>query len=182
AKPERRLGLGTRRVTVSTVGLVPGIRRLGEDFGGKIGLAVSLHAPDDATRDRLVPLNRKYPVAALVAALRTYPLPRRRRITIEYTLIAGINDEPAQARELVRVLRGLRVKVNLIPLNFVPGMPYAASSPERVEAFREVLVRAGYSAFLRTRRGDDVAGACGQLAFQGDIEPGRRLSPRGARE
>ncbi len=175
------LGLGTRRITVSTVGLVPGIRRRGEDFGGKLGLAVSLHAPDDATRDRLGPLNRKYPIAALVAALRAYPLPRRRRITIEYALIAGINDEPAQARELARVMRGLRVKVNLIPLNVVPGVPFVASPPERVEAFREVLVRAGYSAFLRIRRGDDVAGACGQLAFRGGTGPARPLSPPGAR-
>jgi 23S rRNA (adenine2503-C2)-methyltransferase len=176
------LGLGTRRITVSTVGLVPGIRRLGEDFGGKIGLASRCTQPRRTPRATgLVPLNRKYPIAALVAALRAYPMPRRRRITIEYALIAGINDEPAQARELARVMRGLRVKVNLIPLNVVPGVPFVASPPERVEAFREVLVRAGYSAFLRIRRGDDVAGACGQLAFRGGTGPARPLSPPGAR-
>ncbi len=173
------MGLGTRRITVSTVGLVPGIRRLGEDFGGKIGLAVSLHAADDATRDRLVPVNRRYPIAALVAALHAYPLPPRRRITIEYTLVAGVNDDLAQARELSRLLRGLRVKVNLIPLNSVPEAPFDAPSPPRVEAFREVLVRSGLSAFLRTRRGDEVGGACGQLAFRGESTPSRRTPTRG---
>jgi 23S rRNA (adenine2503-C2)-methyltransferase len=158
-------GISLRRITVSTVGLVPGIARLGRDFGGKVGLAVSLHAPEDETRSRIVPINRRYPMAELIAALRAYPLPQRRRITIEYTLIAGINDAPEHAVRLARVLRGLRVKINLIPMNRVEGSELAAPSSARVEAFREELVQAGYSCFLRTRRGDDVAAACGQLAL-----------------
>lgn len=162
------LGMSPRRITVSTVGLVPGIQRLGQDFAGKIGLAVSLHAPDDATRVRLIPINSRYPVAEVVAALRAYPLPRRRRITIEYTLVGGVNDRPSHAGALARLLRGLRVKVNLIPLNAVPGLAWRPPEVEATEAFRELLTRAGYSAFVRTRRGDDVAGACGQLAIRGD--------------
>lgn len=162
AHPEG-LGFGPRRVTVSTVGLVPGIRRLGEDFGGKVGLAVSLHAPDDETRSRLLPMNRRWPIGELIAELRRYPLPPRRRITIEYTLIEGVNDSDAHARALVRLLVGLRVKVNLIPMNPVPGSPLRASP--RVEAFRALLGEAGIGCWVRTTRGDDVAAACGQLAF-----------------
>lgn len=163
---EQGSDMSLRRITVSTVGLVPGIRRLGEDFAGKVGLAVSLHAPDDATRSRIVPLNERYPLRVLMQALRDYPLPRRRRITIEYTLIAGVNDADAQARALVALLRGLPVKVNLIPLNAVPGTGLTAASAARVATFREVLAAAGVSCFVRTRRGDDVAAACGQLAIR----------------
>jgi 23S rRNA (adenine2503-C2)-methyltransferase len=154
-------GIGSRRITVSTVGLVPGIRRLGEEFEGKIGLAISLHAPDDATRSQIMPLNRRYPLRELMAALRAYPLSRRRRITIEYTLIDGVNDDVGRARALAKLLGGLRVKVNLIPMNPIAGSPLRAPSAERVEAFRAVLDRAGLSCFLRTRRGDDVSAACG---------------------
>jgi len=161
--------LSPRRITVSTVGLIPGIQRLGRDFGGKLGLAVSLHAPDDATRDRIVPMNRRYPIHELMAALRDYPLPRRRRITIEYTLIAGENDRVDQAYALARLLKGLRVKVNLIPMNDVAGAGFRAPPPERVAAFREALAGAGLSCFVRTRRGDDVAAACGQLALASDL-------------
>ena len=161
--------LSPRRITVSTVGLVPGIRRLGRDFGGKLGLAVSLHAPDDATRNRIVPMNRRYPIGELMAALREYPLPRRRRITVEYTLIAGENDRLEQARALARLLAGLRVKVNLIPMNDVTGAAFRAPPAERVAAFRETLAAAGLSCFVRTRRGDDVAAACGQLALASDL-------------
>lgn len=160
------LAISPRRITVSTVGLVPGIQRLGDEFGGKVGLAVSLHAPDDATRDRIVPLNKSYPLARLVEALRDYPLPPRRRITIEYTLIAGENDSPDHARRLARLLRGLRVKVNLIPMNAIEASSLCAASSARVAAFREELSRAHLSAFVRARRGDDVAAACGQLAFK----------------
>ena len=161
------IALSTRRITVSTSGLVPEIARLGADFGGKIGLAISLHAADDETRTRLMPINKKYPLAVLMDALRAYPLPPRRRITIEYTLVAGKNDLPAEARKLVKLLRGLPVKVNLIPMN-----PIAASSlgpPELggVLAFQRILCDAGYSCFIRRRRGDDVDAACGQLALLG---------------
>ncbi len=167
--------MSLRRITVSTVGLIPGIRRLGEDFAGKVGLAISLHGPDDETRSRLIPLNRRYPVADLVQALRDYPLPRRRRITIEYTLIDGLNDSDAHARTLVRLLRGVPVKVNLIPMNPVEGSPFTASPQARLRAFQARVSDSGMSCFVRTRRGDDVSAACGQLAIQG--QPAVRLRP-----
>ncbi|HRG99937.1 MAG TPA: 23S rRNA (adenine(2503)-C(2))-methyltransferase RlmN [Polyangiaceae bacterium] len=161
------LGLSSRRVTVSTSGLVPEIARLGQDFGGQIGLAISLHAADDETRGRLMPINKKYPLKALMEGLRAYPLPRRRRITIEYTLVAGRNDAVGEARKLAALLRGLPVKINLIPMNPIEastlGPPPAAGTLD----FQRVLVDAGYSCFIRRRRGDDVAAACGQLALLG---------------
>lgn len=160
---EGGIAMSLRRVTVSTVGLVPGIARLGRDFGGKVGLALSLHAPDDETRGRIVPMTRRYPVASLIQALRDYPLPPRRRVTIEYTLIDGVNDSDAHARRLAAVLHGLRVKVNVIPMNGIAASHWRAS--ERVQVFREALSRAGLSCFVRTRRGDDVSAACGQLAM-----------------
>jgi 23S rRNA (adenine2503-C2)-methyltransferase len=164
--------ISPRRITVSTVGLVPGIRRLGQDFEGKLGLAISLHAPDDATRERIVPINARYALAELMRALREYPLPRRRRITIEYTLIDGVNDSIQHARALVRLLSGLRVKVNLIPMNPIAGSPLRAPSAERVAGFREQLAQAGVSCSVRTRRGDEVSAACGQLALASDLVRG----------
>jgi 23S rRNA (adenine2503-C2)-methyltransferase len=155
-----------RRITVSTVGLVPGIDRLGQDFHGQIGLALSLHAADDETRRLIVPHARRHPIDALIRALRRYPLPRRRRITIEYTLIAGVNDRVDQAERLALLLRGLRVKLNLIPMNRIRQSRWGPPSPERVEAFREALAARGYSCFVRTPRGDDVAAACGQLGLR----------------
>jgi 23S rRNA (adenine2503-C2)-methyltransferase len=160
------LDMSLRRITVSTVGLIRGIERLGQDFSGKVGLAVSLHAPNDELRSQIIPINRRYPLARLMAALRRYPLPRRRRITIEYTLIAGFNDGFEQARQLSQLLRGLAVKINLIPMNTIEGSDLRASSSDRVAEFQDYLARDGYSCFVRTRRGDDVAAACGQLAFR----------------
>lgn len=169
------LGLGPRRITVSTVGLIPGIKRLGADFGGKIGLAISLHATTDAVRDRIIPMNRKYPLGDLLRALREYPLPKRRRMTIEYTLLDGVNDSVEQARELSRLLRGLRVKVNLIPMNPIANSNLRAPSEARIRAFREELAQLGLSCFLRARRGDDVAAACGQLAMADELVKKRQL-------
>jgi len=159
--------LSARRITVSTSGLVPEIARLGTDFGGNIGLAVSLHAADDETRSRLMPINKKYPLPVLMTALRDYPLRRRRRITIEYTLVAGRNDDLAQAAKLCKLLRGLAVKVNLIPMNPIASGALGPPSQERVLEFQRVLCDAGYSCFIRRRRGDDVSAACGQLALLG---------------
>jgi 23S rRNA (adenine2503-C2)-methyltransferase len=161
------LSLASRRITVSTSGLIPEIARLGADFGGKVGLAISLHAADDATRSALMPINRKYPLAELMQALRAYPLPPHRRITIEYTLVSGKNDDAGEAKKLARLLRGLPVKVNLIPMNPIAASPLTPPDFARVEAFQQVLVDAGYSCFVRRRRGDDVSAACGQLALLG---------------
>jgi 23S rRNA (adenine2503-C2)-methyltransferase len=161
------MGLSARRITVSTSGLVPEIARLGADFEGSIGLAVSLHAADDATRSRLMPINKKYPLPVLMEALRAYPLPRRRRITIEYTLVEGKNDGVDEAKKLVRLLRGIPVKVNLIPMNPIGESPLGPPKLPSVLEFQRVLCDAGYSCFIRRRRGDDVSAACGQLAILG---------------
>jgi 23S rRNA (adenine2503-C2)-methyltransferase len=161
------IALSARRVTVSTSGLVPEIARLGADFGGNIGLAISLHAADDETRSRLMPINRKYPLPKLMEALRAYPLPRRRRITIEYTLVAGRNDAPAEAHKVAALLRGLPVKINLIPMNPISASTLQPPELRGVLAFQRILCDAGYSCFIRRRRGDDVSAACGQLALLG---------------
>lgn len=161
------IGLSTRKVTVSTSGLVPEIAKLGEDFQGKIGLAISLHAADDETRSRLMPINKKYPLAELMAALRAYPLPPHRRITIEYTLVSGKNDTRTEAQKLVRLLAGLPVKINLIPMNPIEASSLRPPDMSGVLAFQRVLVEAGYDCFIRRRRGDDVSAACGQLALLG---------------
>jgi 23S rRNA (adenine2503-C2)-methyltransferase len=161
------IGLSSRRVTVSTSGLVPEIDRLGEDFHGQIGLAVSLHAADEATRSRLVPINRKYPLVTLMAALRRYPLPHRRRITIEYTLIADQNDSDGDAKKLAGILEGLPVKINLIPMNPVESIGLYPPPFPRVLSFQKRLCDAGFSCFIRRRRGSDVSAACGQLALLG---------------
>ncbi|HEU4578875.1 MAG TPA: 23S rRNA (adenine(2503)-C(2))-methyltransferase RlmN [Polyangiaceae bacterium] len=158
-------GLSPRRITVSTVGLISGIQKLGQDFAGKIGLAISLHAPDAATRSRIVPMNESQPLADLIDALRRYPLPKRRRITIEYTLIHGVNDGVEHARRLVQTLRGLPVKVNLIPMNPIAASSMRAPQPEAVEAFRRELALLHVSCSVRQTRGDDVDAACGQLAL-----------------
>jgi 23S rRNA (adenine2503-C2)-methyltransferase len=161
------LGLSPRRITVSTVGLVPEIRRLAEELEGEIGLAVSLHHGDAGRRSTLVPIDERYPLDELVAELRRWPLGPRRRITIEYTLVGGQNDSPADARQLARLLDGLRVKINLIPMNAIPHSELQPPSPDRVTAFQRALTDAGHLCFVRRRRGDDVAAACGQLALAG---------------
>jgi 23S rRNA (adenine2503-C2)-methyltransferase len=163
------LGMSPRRITISTVGLIPGIERLGRDFAGKLGLAVSVHAPNDKTRDQIIPMNRRYPLAELMRALRAYPLPKRRRITIEYTLIDGVNDAPSHARELASLLRGIPCKINLIPMNPITASELRAPKSEAVRQFQEIIANAGYSCFVRTRRGDEVAAACGQLAMADDL-------------
>ena len=159
---DRGYNLGARRITLSTVGLVPGIRRLALE-GVPINLAVSLHAADDELRDQLVPINRRYPLAELMAAVRDYVEKTGRRVSIEYALIAGVNDASDQARQLVGVLQGLLCHVNLIPLNPTPGSPLRPSPRERVEAFRDELEAAGIPTTVRMRRGIDIEAGCGQL-------------------
>lgn len=163
------LGFGTRRVTLSTSGLIPEIDRLAEDFGGKVQLAISLHAPDDERRSALMPINRRYPLGELMRALRRYPLPKRRRITIEYTLVRGYNDELEDAVRLARLLGGLRAKVNLIPMNPISGNPLRPPTWDVVEAFHDRLWESGISTFIRRLKGDDIAAACGQLALAGEV-------------
>lgn len=163
--------MSPRRITVSTVGLISGIRKLGEDFGGKVGLAISLHAPDTETRSRIVPMNEHQPMSELIAALKKYPLPKRRRITIEYTLIGGVNDEVRHAQSLAQTLRGLPAKVNLIPMNPIEASALRAPRPEAVEAFRLELGRLRVSCSVRQTRGDDVNAACGQLALASNGAP-----------
>jgi 23S rRNA (adenine2503-C2)-methyltransferase len=158
----RGYGLGTRRITLSTVGLAPAIRRLaGESLA--INLAVSLHAPDDKLRNQLVPLNRRYPLDELMAAVRYYVERTRRRVTFEYALIAGVNDALLQAHQLAGLLHGLLCHVNLIPLNPTSGSELRPSDQEQVGAFGAVLERAGIPTTVRVRRGIDIEAGCGQL-------------------
>lgn len=159
----RGLDLSSRRVTLSTIGLPKGIRRLGEEFQGQIGLALSLHGPDDETRSKLLPKIDAVPIDSVLAALRDYPLPKRRRITIEYTLVKGINDSPRQADALYRCLRGIKVKLNLIPFNAHSASELQAPSARDIEAFQQVLIDRGMTAIIRKERGADIGAACGQL-------------------
>jgi 23S rRNA (adenine2503-C2)-methyltransferase len=155
-------GLGARRFTLSTVGLVPAIRRLaGESLA--VNLAVSLHAPDNELRNQLVPLNRRFPLEELMAAVHYYAQHTRRRVTFEYALIAGVNDAAHQARQLAGLLRGLLCHVNLIPLNPTSGFDLRPSSREQVGAFEDVLRAAGIPTSVRVRRGIDIEAGCGQL-------------------
>jgi 23S rRNA (adenine2503-C2)-methyltransferase len=154
--------LGARHITVSTVGLVPGIHRMAEE-PLQVNLAVSLHAPNDALRSQLAPINHRYPITEVMAAVRQYVALTNRRVTFEYALMDGINDMPSLARELASLLRGLLCHVNLIPLNPVAESPYQPSSPERAAAFQSILQRAGIPATMRVRRGIDIDAGCGQL-------------------
>ncbi len=156
------LSLSRRRITLSTSGVVPMIERCGEEIG--VMLAISLHAVRDDIRNELVPLNKKYPIAQLLDACRTYPgVSNARRITFEYVMLKGVNDSIADARELVRLLKGIPAKINLIPFNPWPGTRYECSDWEQIEAFAEVVNRAGYASPVRTPRGRDIMAACGQL-------------------
>jgi 23S rRNA (adenine2503-C2)-methyltransferase len=159
-------GISKRRVTVSTAGVVPAIYRLAEVTD--VSLAISLHAPDDALRDELVPINRRYPIADLLTACRHYVsgLGERRSLTMEYTLLRGVNDTPAHARALASLLRDVRCKINLIPFNPFPGSGYERPDDASVRAFQTCLMNAGYATMLRTTRGDDINAACGQLVGQ----------------
>jgi 23S rRNA (adenine2503-C2)-methyltransferase len=156
------LSISRRKITLSTSGVVPMIHRCGAELA--VNLAVSLHAVHDNIRDRLVPLNRKYPIAELLEACRTYPgSSNARRITFEYVMLKGVNDTPGDARELVRLLAGIPAKVNLIPFNPWPGAPHECSSDAAIKAFSDIVFAAGYSAPVRTPRGRDILAACGQL-------------------
>jgi 23S rRNA (adenine2503-C2)-methyltransferase len=168
-------GLSRRRVTVSTSGVVPGMDRLREEC--PVALAVSLHAPSDALRDQLVPVNRKYPLRELIAACNRY-LEKAPRdfVTFEYVMLEGVNDGEAQAREAAALARRVRCKFNLIPFNPFGGSEYRRSSPERIRRFAEILQRGGVTVTTRKTRGDDIAAACGQLA--GDVADRTRRSRR----
>jgi 23S rRNA (adenine2503-C2)-methyltransferase len=168
-------GLSRRRVTVSTSGVIPGMDRLREEC--PVALAVSLHASNDALRDRLVPVNRKYPLRELIAACNRY-LDRAPRdfVTFEYVMLDGVNDADAQARELVALAERVPCKFNLIPFNPFPRTEFVRSSAERIAGFAEILRRAGLTVTTRKTRGDDIAAACGQLA--GDVADRTRRSGR----
>jgi len=156
------ISIGRRRITVSTAGVAPKIPELGERTNAM--LAISLHATNDALRNELVPINRKYDLQTLFEAIRAYPgSGNSRRVTFEYVMLKGINDTQAEARDLVRLLKGVPAKINLIPFNPWPGSPYECSDWETIEAFAEIVNRAGYASPIRTPRGRDIAAACGQL-------------------
>lgn len=168
------IALSRRRITLSTSGVVPMIRRVGEELG--VNLAISLHAVSDELRDVLVPLNKKYPIAELLRACREYPAASNaRRITFEYVMLKGINDSAAEARALAALLRGIPAKVNLIPFNPWPGTKYENSSPAVAARFAEILNDAGYTAPIRVPRGRDIMAACGQLRSASERESKSRL-------
>jgi 23S rRNA (adenine2503-C2)-methyltransferase len=158
------LGITHRRTTISTVGWLPGLRRFVDDVGEPIRLALSLHAADPELRQRLMPVEERFPLAEVLSECRRYVALRGRRVFVEYVMLAGVNDGPGEARRLAELLGPDEFKVNLIPYNPTPGLPYAGSRREAVAAFREALVRAGVPTTVRLTRGRDIQAACGQLA------------------
>lgn len=169
-------GLSKRRVTLSTAGVVPALDRLAQV--SEISLAVSLHAPDDALRNQLVPINRKYPIQSLLDACKRYVgRDGRRKVTFEYVMLEGINDTPAHARALIKRLSHVPSKVNLIPFNPFTGSPYRSSSPEVIRQFSEILHTAGLIATIRKTRGRDIDAACGQLVGKVGVRTRKKCSP-----
>ena len=170
------LALGRRRITLSTSGVVPGIKRCGEEL--RVNLAISLHAADDETRSEIMPINKKYPLKDLMTACREYPgASNARRITFEYVMLKGINDTPADARALVKLVKDVPCKFNLIPFNPWPGTPYECSNAKTINTFQSILTNAGLTCPVRTPRGRDILAACGQLKTDSE-----KLSARERRE
>ncbi len=173
------ISLSRRRITLSTSGIVPEIAKTAAEIG--CVWAVGFHASEDATRDRLVPVNKKWNIETLLNALRDYPrLSNSERITFEYVMLDGVNDSDADARRLVKLIRGIPAKINLIPFNEWPGAPYKRSSWERIEAFADIVHKAGYASPIRTPRGEDIMAACGQL--KSATERGRKSAAQIAAE
>jgi 23S rRNA (adenine2503-C2)-methyltransferase len=172
---EHGFGMAPKRITLSTVGVVPGIEKLAtEEF--MPNLAISLHATTEAQRSALVPINKKYSLAQLLDACRRFPVKKRGRITFEYVLLDGVNDTPEDARRLVRLLNGIKGKVNLLPLNAAPGIPFERPSDDRVNRFAKILAEHGVTVSVRKSRGRDIRAACGQLIVEGAQRPA--ASPR----
>jgi 23S rRNA (adenine2503-C2)-methyltransferase len=156
------ISISKRKITLSTAGVVPMIGKAGEELG--VNLAISLHAVTDELRDKIVPINKKYPIAELMQACRDYPtLNNARRITFEYVMLKDVNDSAADAKALVKLIKGIPAKVNLIPFNPWPGAPFERSTPEAIKRFSDIVFEAGYSSPVRTPRGEDIMAACGQL-------------------
>ena len=165
---QRGLDMTNRRITVSTCGIANKMMQLGEQTD--VNLAISLHAVDDKTRDSLMPVNSRFSLEELLQACRDYPMAKRKRIMFEYILLKDINDSDEEARELARILKGIPCKINLLPYNESPGLPYKSPSRNRVYAFQKLVRDAGYSVFIRTSRGEDISAACGQLAKQKQLQ------------
>ena len=177
------IAISRRRITVSTSGVVPQLKTLGERTQAM--LAISLHATNDALREKLVPLNKKYPIAELMAEIRAFPgLSNAKRVTFEYVMLKGVNDTPADAKALVKLVQGIPAKINLIPFNPWPGSPYECSDWKTIEAFAAILNRAGYASPIRTPRGRDILAACGQLKSESEKlrASARRAATRAAAE
>ncbi len=171
------IAVSKRRITLSTSGVVPMIKRCGEELG--VNLAISLHAVTDDVRTRIMPINKKYPLAELMDAIRNYPgLSNARRVTFEYVMLKGVNDSLADARELVRLVRGIPAKFNLIPFNKWPGSEFECSDMRSIRAFSDFLFEAGYSAPIREPRGRDILAACGQLKSDSERTRCSRLKER----
>ena len=173
------IGISRRRITVSTSGVVPDIPSAGERTGAM--LAISLHATNDELRDELVPINRRYPIAELMKAIRAYPgLSNAKRVTFEYVMLKGVNDSPAEAKALVQLIKGIPAKINLIPFNPWPGSDYECSDRKTIETFAAIVNRAGYAAPVRKPRGRDILAACGQLKSESEkmrASERRKLAP-----
>lgn len=163
---QKGLDLTSRRITVSTCGIVPKLKELGEK--STVNLAISLHAVNDATRRKLMPINDRYSIDDLLSACRTFPMPKRKRIMFEYILLKGINDSDADAMDLASKLKGIPCKINLLPYNESPALPYKSPGMARLLAFQKILLDAHFTVFIRNSRGSDISAACGQLATEGE--------------